>query len=64
MNRRMLERHLRQHGCELHHHGGNHDIWWNPANEKIASVPRHGTVKKSTAKGVCRELEVPPPVGF
>jgi len=30
VNRRELERHLRAHGCFLHHHGGKHDIWVNP----------------------------------
>lgn len=63
MNREKLERHLRQYGCELHHHGGNHDIWWNPANEKQASVPRHRTLKKGTARAICRELDVPIPRG-
>ena len=31
MNRRQLERHLRQHGCVLHHHSGRHDVWLNPS---------------------------------
>ena len=26
MKRRDLEKHLREHGCELHHHGGRHDV--------------------------------------
>lgn len=30
MNRRAFERHLREHGCFLHHRGGNHDVWINP----------------------------------
>ena len=64
MNRRKLERHLRNHGCEFHHHGGSHDIWWNPANEKQSSDPRHRTVKNGTAKAICRELEIPPPDGL
>ena len=31
MNRKELERHLREHGCVLHHHGGRHDVWLNLA---------------------------------
>jgi hypothetical protein len=36
-----LERHLRQNGCLFHREGGAHTVWLNPANRKIASVPRH-----------------------
>jgi mRNA interferase HicA len=61
MNRRDLERHLRTHGCVLHHHGANHDIWVNPRNLAQASVPRHRRLKKGTAIGICRRLGVPLP---
>ncbi len=30
MNRRQFERHLRENGCILHHHGGKQDVWVNP----------------------------------
>lgn len=63
MSRRELERHLREHGCEFHHHGAKHDVWWNPESGGMTSVPRHRTVKKTTAKGICRALEVPLPDG-
>jgi mRNA interferase HicA len=61
MDRRKLEAHLRSHGCELHHHGGKHDVWWNPETEATASIPRHKTVKKPTARAICRDLGVPLP---
>jgi hypothetical protein len=64
VDRRKLEQHLREHGCEFHHHGGKHDVWWNPANEQMTSVPRHRTVKKSTARAICRQLDVPRPDGL
>jgi mRNA interferase HicA len=59
MKRRELERHLRDHGCEFHHSGGKHDVWWNPNTGAMASMPRHRTVKKPTARGICRDLGVP-----
>ena len=31
MKQRDLERHIRNHGCFFHRHGGLHDIWLNPA---------------------------------
>jgi hypothetical protein len=61
MDRRKLEEHLRDHDCEFHHHGGKHDVWWNPATGDMASIPRHRTLKKGTARGICRDLQVPLP---
>jgi hypothetical protein len=34
VHRTDVERHLREQGCFLHHHGANHDVWLNPANMK------------------------------
>jgi hypothetical protein len=39
MNRRQLERHLREQGCVLHHHGGKHHVWINRVNLAQAPVP-------------------------
>lgn len=64
MNRRELEEHLREHGCELVRHGAKHDIWTNTATGTTAAVPQHKTVKKSTARGICRELEIELPGGL
>jgi predicted RNA binding protein YcfA (HicA-like mRNA interferase family) len=56
-----LERHLRAHGCFLAREGGNHPIGKNPANGKVAPIPRHREVKEGTARAVCRQLEIPKP---
>ncbi|WP_461782390.1 type II toxin-antitoxin system HicA family toxin [Prosthecobacter sp.] len=56
-----LERHLSRHGCELYREGGSHSIWWNTANRKITSVPRHREVKDNTARAICKQLEIPAP---
>ena len=61
MNRRGFERHLRQHGCFLHHHGGNHDIWVNSVTGAQAPVPRHPTLKRGTVRGICQRLGISPP---
>jgi mRNA interferase HicA len=47
-----LERHLRAHGCFLAREGGNHPIWKNPANGKVAPFPRHREVKEGTARAI------------
>jgi mRNA interferase HicA len=56
-----LERHLRDHRCFLARQGGNHAIWKNPANGKVAPVPRHREVKENTARSVCKFLDIPRP---
>jgi predicted RNA binding protein YcfA (HicA-like mRNA interferase family) len=61
MKIRVLERHLRGHGCVLFREGGAHTVWLNPANRKIASVPRHREIKERTVESICRQLEVPQP---
>ncbi len=61
MKLRHLERHLRERGCTFYREGGGHSIWLNPANQKISSVPRHREIKEGTVRGICRQLEIPPP---
>jgi len=56
-----LERHLRRHGCHFHREGGSHTIWFNPANRKLTSVPRHREIKENTARAICKQLEIPLP---
>jgi hypothetical protein len=64
VKRRDLERHLRAHGCVLHHHGGRHDIWLNPQTLAQAPVPRHVTIKRGTVRSICRILEILLPPAF
>lgn len=63
MKRRDLERHLREHGCEPHHSGGEHDMWVNLTTLVQATMPRHRNVKFGTARSICRQLGVPRPKG-
>lgn len=56
-----LERHLRGQDCVFFREGGAHTVWLNPANRKIASVPRHREIKEGTVRGICRQLEIPQP---
>jgi mRNA interferase HicA len=52
---------LRANGCALAREGGSHTIWKNPANGKVAPVPRHREIKEGTARAVCRQPEIPKP---
>jgi mRNA interferase HicA len=64
MNRRQLERQLREQGCVLNHHGAKHDVWVNPRNLAQAPVPRHSRIKRGTVRGICRILSIPQPPGI
>lgn len=61
MKKRDLERHLREHGCYLFRQGSRHEIWFNPLTNETSAVPRGNEVKEFTAKGICKELSIPPP---
>jgi len=61
MKRRDLERHLREHGCKLLREGGNHSVYWNPADRRTSSVPRHREVSDLLARKICRDLGIPEP---
>ncbi len=61
MKRRKLFRHLKDYGCELLREGWKHTVYYNPSNQKISTVPRHGEINDALAKKICKDLEVPFP---
>ena len=61
MKRIDLERHLHGQGCLLYREGGEHSVWFNPSQRKIASVPRHREIKEGTVRAICKQLEIPQP---
>ena len=58
MKRRELLRHLRQQGCELFREGGRHSVFWNPANRRTSTVPRHAEIHDFLARKICRDLGI------
>lgn len=61
MNRKQLERWLKDNGCFLHRHGGGHDIWMRQGSAKGVPVPRHKEVKPETVSSICRSFDIPKP---
>ncbi|MEK6770251.1 MAG: type II toxin-antitoxin system HicA family toxin [Pseudomonadota bacterium] len=61
MKRLDLERHLREHGCELFREGSKHSVFWNPARKKTSTVPRHREINDYLARKICRDLGLPEP---
>lgn len=54
-----LERHLRRCGCVLVREGGSHSVWHNPVSGARSTVPRHREIPRTTARAVCKQLDVP-----
>jgi hypothetical protein len=58
VNRRALERHLRQHGCRSVGEGARHSKWRGPTGA-AATIPRHRELRLPTALAICKQLGVP-----
>lgn len=63
MKRKVLEKHFRDHGSELHHHGARHDVWVHQETGAQSTVPRHNEINTFTAREICRQLAIPGPPG-
>lgn len=61
MKRRDLIAHLERHGCTLSREGSRHSVYYNPAANRKATVPRHREVEKGLAAAICKQLGVPTP---
>jgi len=61
MKRRALLKHLKRHGCELLREGSKHSVYWNPANRKTSTVPRHTEVMDQLVRKICKDLDIPAP---
>lgn len=53
-----LRRKLQKSGATLKRHGSRHDIW--ELNGKSVPVPRHPTIKETTAKEIVKQLGISP----
>jgi hypothetical protein len=63
VKRRALERHLREHGCELDREGASHSWWAAPGGKPRAALPRHKEIQYPLARKICKQLGVPAPKG-
>jgi predicted RNA binding protein YcfA (HicA-like mRNA interferase family) len=63
MKYRELTKKLRKLGCEFVRQApGSHEIWWNPANHRFISIPRHKgkDLPKGTVRAILRHLGIEP----
>jgi len=59
MTYRLLAKKLRKLGCELVRQApGSHEIWWNPENKSLTTVPNRGSkdIPKGTLAAIRRDL--------
>ena len=63
MKRRDLLRHLAQNGCALLREGGNHTVYINRTAKKVSTIPRHNEINRDLARKICKDLQVPRPLG-
>lgn len=54
-----LQKHLVEHGCIVVREGGRHTVWRNPRSGARSTVPRHREIPRTTARSICRQLDVP-----
>ena len=56
MKKTELLKKLSKIGAEFVRHGKKHDIYYQPANNKEAAVPRHDNIDEYTAKSIIKKL--------
>ncbi|MBI4285271.1 MAG: type II toxin-antitoxin system HicA family toxin [Chloroflexi bacterium] len=61
MKRHELLKHLKLHGCQFLDEGKRHAIYFNPANRKTSTVPRHIEIPTRLALKICKDLGIPQP---
>ena len=61
MKRKDLIKHLNENGCILKREGGSHSVFYNAANKKTSTVPRHNEVNDYLAKKICKDLDIKQP---
>ena len=63
MTYRVLTKKLDKLGCQFVRQGpGSHEIWWNPANRRFTTIPRHEgkDLPKGTLRAILRQLDIAP----
>jgi mRNA interferase HicA len=58
VKRNQFIKHLEKNNCQLHRHGGKHDVYQNTITEKKTTVPRHPQIDKHLAEAICKQLEI------
>ncbi|MCW7941642.1 hypothetical protein AAW14_06245 [Streptomyces hygroscopicus] len=60
MKLRIVERALRQAGCQILSEDGKHTKWGCPCSQHTTAVPRHREVTPGVIRNIIRDLACPP----
>lgn len=58
MKRHELLKHIKREGCQFLQEGKKHSIFFNPANRKTTSIPRHTEIADKLARKICKDLGI------
>ncbi|MFC2130177.1 type II toxin-antitoxin system HicA family toxin [Bacteroidota bacterium] len=47
------------HGCLLEREGKKHTVFYNPKSNESSTIPRHNEINTYTARGICKDLQIP-----
>ena len=56
MSRRIVEKALRSHGCEVLSNNGPHTKWGCPCGSHHAAVPRHNTISPAVVRDIQQKM--------
>jgi len=56
LKRKAFLKELARAGCQLHRHGGRHDLYIHPSTGRKAPVPRHAEIKDSLCELIRKQL--------
>jgi hypothetical protein len=59
MKRKDLINWLILHGCIFEREGNKHTVYYNPESKKATTLPRHTEINTFTARGICKDLNIP-----
>ena len=59
LSRKDIVQKLERLGFMLSGHGANHDTYWLPGTDRVASLPRHTKIKEGTLQGMLRQAGIP-----
>jgi predicted RNA binding protein YcfA (HicA-like mRNA interferase family) len=59
MKRKGLIKYLLENGCIFEREGKKHTLFYKSKSDKSATVPRHNEINTFTARGICKDLDIP-----
>ncbi|MFH1562297.1 MAG: type II toxin-antitoxin system HicA family toxin [Nitrospirota bacterium] len=59
MKRHEVIKHLNRYGCKFLREGKQHTVYYNLANHKTSTIPRHIEIDNNLVDKICKDLDIP-----